>query len=213
MADIIKNSYNESKSYRKVIFQQGRDVCDFELNEAQDNIIGMMSRYFKEVYSTGCYSGGWRVVASGAVNKVTISEGILFKSGKFVVNVGNTELTMPAPPATGTRLDRIYIKLSEVEVTSVQDPSIIEGSHILGETALRAQLKAEVLIAQGGGTPTDGGGYEYVELAVVTRTVGITAINLADVVDSRPLVSKVSIKVSQVAPTAYNAGDFWYKEV
>lgn len=213
MADVIKDIYVESKNYRKVIFQHGRDVCDFELNELQDIMQGMLSRYWKTTYGNMCYANSWKVVGTGETNAVTIKSGVLFKNGKFIVNSNDFTFNVPEPPPSGTRTDRVYLKITQVEITSDEDPEIIEGDNIFGETALRDKISVEVLVSQGGGVPTDSGGIEYFELAFILRTSGQDLVSEAIVTDTRATGVKPNVVVSASEPAMKNANDFWYEEI
>lgn len=184
MADILKDSFLESKQHTKVIFQRGRDVLDFELNELQDCIRVMTSRV-GAMFGNGAFVvGDLRCVGDNVTANLLItatSPAGFLVDGQPVRLDANTTLAIPA--AAGTY--KVYAIVSEIEV---DDPT---PQAELGVTSRRR--KYTITFAQTlGAIPTGtgklwAGGTQYAYLADVIRA-GTAPIPPGNVTDKRSLV-------------------------
>lgn len=194
MADIIKDSYNESNRFSKVIFQRAKDVIDFELNEAQDDLRIDKYRSAFAIGGQGSPDVGLFVEASGAANQVTIKAGHFDFQGAHLLFPSDTVFSaLTTNPGPSSRVDRIYASLTEVEVA---DP---EQMSELGETTRRRQLVVTFGVAEGTAIPTDSaedfwaGGTKYVELSAITRAAGVATIDQVDCSDSRGRLPRAAL--------------------
>lgn len=187
MADITKDTFNRSKYYARVIFQQGRDVADFELNELQQIMQNTLSTAFKTLFGNVCFYDGLKVVVTSVANKIRITRGSALFNGMWYELVSDTDIALPDPPSAGTRVDKVYARFSLIEVTSVHDPDIIDEENFGFETAIREKMNVEFLV--GGSVPGDTETYTHVYLADVTRRAGVTVVQADDITDKRNVVT------------------------
>lgn len=191
MADVSKNSFDVSKDYRKVIYQQDRPVLDFELNEEQD--IQRAQRNFLIRHSSGDFhlGDGFLVVPVDSPelsgNRVVVRHGSVVHNGKhirldedFVIGEDDSPLTTP----TDDRIDTIYVKYFDEEVTSVDDPDIVDPE-FGQETAIRSRLRVLIKVEEGDAIPTPAPGETIFEIARLNRRAGVTAITSSQIEDTR----------------------------
>jgi len=204
MADITKESYNEANRFSKILFQRGKDVIDFELNEFQDvqriNIYRALKAGFQLPTSpqvAGSNDNGWLVTGTGANNEVTIGEGFLFPDGISLINPAAFAFNGLSTNNGGNpRIDVVYVRLEEQEVA---DPNTVAE---LGETSRRRQLVPSIGVVEGTpaaspvapSLPADSsteiweGGVRYYALAEILRPDGQDNIDAGDVTDLRLLL-------------------------
>lgn len=172
MADVTQVSFVESDSHHEVVFQKGRDVVDYELNELGDLLRVLIYRSLQASSGDG-WATGCRITATGGSNEVQIGLGILSADGLTYRRASNTTLAMPAPPGSGSRVDTIYLRVQESEI---DDPHPLASVGVLSR---RKRVTFAFVVAQGTtlsstGDPWSGGTY-YLSLAQVTRTSGAGA--------------------------------------
>jgi len=202
-ADIIKDSFSEAQQHTDVIFQKGRFVIDFELNEpqiiqkvaTQRSLWGLIHHAERlsgvDDYQVLAAEDGWLVVGTAADDQVSITGGtatkpkFLFLDGMPIPIFASTTLACPAAPGAGSREDIVYAEIYEQEIT---DPNLVMK---LGETTKRHRLVVQLAVSIIGSIPANGdgmiwtGAHRYYEIARITRYAGQAAINPNDVVDSR----------------------------
>lgn len=198
MGNVTKDSYQESNLHTKVVFQRGKDVVDFELNEFQD--ILRVQQYRALVAESGGLNpgsndDGYLVVGTGAVNAVTLRAGTLFCDGIPIVLTEDIVYNELATNGGGSPVSNtIYLQVSEQEIP---DPAMVPQ---LGETSKRRKLFVEVAHVVGTTLPVDEppviwqGGTRYFPLARITRNPGIAAIAPADVSDLRKRLPAFTVK-------------------
>jgi hypothetical protein len=177
MAEITQDSFDDTLALQKVVFQRGRDVLDSELNELQDDIRVAAYRASSAVGGDGV-SSGFRVEATGSANEVRVTAGRAVIGG-YSVTTPVTTVTGLTTPSGGTRTDRVYLRLREVEV---DDPAPIGE---LGALSKRRQLEATLLVREGATYSSSGdlwsGGVRYYLLAVLTRPNSAATVLLAHI--------------------------------
>jgi len=202
MADITKDSFNEANDFTKVVFQRGRDLMDFELNEFQD-ILRVFSARLGQVgvglwqaaasisypYSS---DNGLEVVVSptSTPNEVQINAGTFIVDGIVQDYLLPTTFVLPAPAGT-IQYDIVYIAVVESEVA---DPNAVPQ---IGPTTVRRQLTTTVLTYRTASLPFDPsfpvnpatwlwqGQTRYYPIAVVTRPALTAVVTAADILDLR----------------------------
>ena len=146
MADLTKDSFSETNLFTKVLFQRGKDVVDFELNELQDN--ERVSRYRTNYaglqagsaingntpLNPGSGDDGFLAVGTSLANSLTLKAGWLLCDGIPIPLWVDTVLSGFSTPGSN-RTDTVYVAVSEVEVTN---PAQIPK---LGETTRRRQIQ------------------------------------------------------------------------
>lgn len=183
VANISRNSFNESKQYDKVILQQGVPLTDYDFNEAQDIQRVKLRRILKELFGDGAIGDGFKVVAQATPdNTVIVKAGTLYVQGYRVNKSTDITVTMPAPPTSGTRTDYVYVDVTESEVDSVMDPDIVHPKLTMEPTR---RIKISSTIQVGTSVPLDTDTHKYYTLAEVTRTAGKNVIDSGDIKDRR----------------------------
>jgi hypothetical protein len=198
VADTTKDSFNESLLHTKVVFQRGKDVLDFELNEFQD--ILRIQQYRSLVAQSGNLNpgsndDGYLVVGTGEANSVTVKAGSLFCDGiPIILTEDLTYDAFTTYGGGGFIYDTVYLMVSEQETA---DPASIVQ---LGETTRRRKLFLELGHVTGVDLPPDSlqavweGGTRYFALARIKRVGAIADIDEDDVVDLRKRLPAFTIK-------------------
>ena len=197
MADITQDTFSEDQDAptTKVIFQQGRDVLDSELNEAQDNLRVVGYRAGKTASGDGV-ALGFRVTTTGNNNEVRVGSGACLADGIPIIMGSNTDVAVPAAPVSGTRVDYLYLRLQEAEVS---DPAPLSG---LGELSRRRKITVSFVVGEGAtltttGDPWTGGTYYFV-ICAITRTSGVSVVSNNDIVHLFTLLPEAAL--TQIAP-------------
>lgn len=183
MANISRNSFNESKQYDKVILQQGVPVTDYDFNEMQDIQRLKLRRIIKELMGDGAIGDAFRCTQAATPNNtILVSKGALYISGYRVYVGQDVTVTLPAAPTSGTRVDMVYIEVTEQEIDSVKDPEI-KHPRLTLEPTRRIQISSAVKV--GATVPLDTATATYYKIAEVNRTANNNAITNANIVDKR----------------------------
>lgn len=176
MAEIRQDSFDETDRLVKVIFQTGRFVQEYELNEMQDSLRVQGYRSNLAVGREGVNTG-WTVVGdSPTANQLHVTAGEIIVAGYQIRITSNIVVTGLTTPGGSPRNDVVYLELTEQEVN---DPNPIAG---IGVRSKRRQLTLAVRVAEGTtmpsstGYPWEGGTYNY-QLATVTRPSATATIS------------------------------------
>ncbi len=225
MADITKDSFDETNLFSKVIMQRGRDVLDFELNEFQDILRVFMFRQFAEGLQTsannpGSNDDGYLVVGTSAANSVTLTAGFIFCDGIPLELAADTAFAGFTTNAGAPRTDTVYLAVTEVEVA---DPAQVPQ---LGETTKRRQIQITVSVSITGqaGVPANTvaeiweGGIHYFMIADIARATGVAAIAPGDVTDLRGLLPPSALAAFEAllasaggaSQVGYAGGPAWF---
>ena len=191
MADISKNSFDATKDYRKVIFQRDRPVLDFELNEEQD--IQRFQRDWLIRHSSGDFYLGDGFLVHPVDepelqgNRVVVRHGSVVHMGKrilleadFTIGEDDSPLTTPSED----REDIVYVKYFAEEITSEDDPDIIDPE-FGQEAAIREKIRVVIKVEEGGQIPCPAPGETIFEIARLHRKSGVTAITSDQIEDTR----------------------------
>jgi len=206
MADITKDSFHTTNLHSKVIFQRGRHVMDFELNEAQDILRVFAYNQFwagiqADNLNPGVVDGSWKCVQNTAdtVNKVFINGlnatpkriGYIFCDGipLFLDSPGEEVGGFTTNAGASDRYDGLYLAVTEGEVA---DPAMVPA---IGETTRRRKLSYSWAIVEdedGAGVapvndalPIWEGGTHYFKIARILRPSGTADILTAHITDER----------------------------
>lgn len=184
------DTYDESRNFQEVLFQNKKDVKANELNEAQRMERIQRRRSFQQLYTTSTFIlSGFKVEQNiDNVNKVIVRAGYVFVDGQLVQLTTDqviTGLTTPGAP----RVDEVYLEVREVEKTSIDYPDI--GDADIGETTTRLQLDFLLQVAEGASMPASSGelhsgGVKRVLLATLNRDANSSVLT-AEIVDERNL--------------------------
>ncbi len=185
MADITRDSFDESKKVIKKILQQGRFLLDSDFNELADVLVTQRRRVLASLVGNDSrrFGDGFKVVGTGASLQVTIKAGF----AAFFLGTDLAELLQLKEDTTlsgfatwgSSRTDHIYIDIEEKEFSAADDADIVNPA-IGEETCRDVRLVQTIKISQGAAPGSPPAGHTYVTLATVTKTSGST-ISAGDV--------------------------------
>lgn len=179
-ADIEKNSYDVTKQYNKILWQKSRACTDFELNEAQDIIRGMLEQSMSTLGETGnIFGGSGYVTPAGSARSVSIAGGESVQNGSLIrIPTTATLAVFSGGTSTGTVTSCIYVEWWDSEVTSSDDAGLL--SSIVGsETARRTKRNVQVNVNIGASIiPSLTGGHTAYILALVTHNFDVNGTTI-----------------------------------
>ena len=156
-SDRARNSYDASRAYRSVIAQQGRVTLEADVNEESEiGVEALRLETIDIVGPAGTPDDGYRVVAPGNINEVTIGAGIYYLGGwrleldkAVALNKQPDWLDAPPLPETGGGL--IALLLTEQGVSAVEDQALREVALGGPDSGARRRLMQQFpLIGTGG---------------------------------------------------------------
>ena len=109
MADIVKDDFDISQDYVKVIFQRGRDVPDFDLNVLQDIERMQRRRVLESIFGNGFISTGFQVQDSLNPNEISITAGVALIQGEYIDLESQIQVQNLTTPSGGPRTDVVYL--------------------------------------------------------------------------------------------------------
>lgn len=173
MANISRNSFDETKNYDKVILQQGRPITDYDWNEAFDIERVKLRNVIRELFGDGAIGDGFKVYIQN--NQVYVTQGVLYLKGYRARLFTDTQVTN-VPTTNGTY--KVYVNLFEQEIDSLMDPDI-KHPKLPIEPTRRIKIVSNIEI--GTSVPADTATNKYYHLADLTISGG----NPTTVVDKR----------------------------
>lgn len=206
MANVGKNTYDENNWFGRVTLQVGKFVHASEWNEQMDIGRVRLGRTMDLASSRGVEKeGDLRITQHADPNTATMAAGKILVFG-VEVEYDAANLIFASQPISGSRTDRVYVRLREIEVND-PDPHTETGM-----TSYRMQFAADILVTDVAQTETGywTGGECYVQLATVVRTAGQPQIlnaaitNTVHVLPAGTLSALIEYKDNAV--NAINAG-------
>jgi hypothetical protein len=190
MANISRDSFDASKNFDKVIFQQGQPQTDYDLNEAQDITRNRIKNIINELIGSGSINDGWKITGTGASNDFTVKAGTIYKNGYRVSLAADSTasaLGLALSTPVSNRTDRVYLDVYEVELDAAADPSMVHPALLEKgiEPTWRIKIMTDLKVAEGGEVPADTTTHFYFYLADINRTAENSVISAEMVVDKR----------------------------
>lgn len=176
-ASIRRNTFDEAANITKVVFQTGRFVQEYELNEMQDDIRvpGYRNAMFLAKNSSGFRtSTGYTGV--GGVNQISLTIPDFVVNGFPVKSPGTLVVTGLTTPGTPTRTDYAYLEATQSE-SADPNPDPVEGVK-----SFRNALVVTLKVVEGAAVPAStgdvwSGGTFRMPVAVINRTNSATITN------------------------------------
>lgn len=188
--NVSRNTFDPTKNFDRVIFNQKRSLLDAELNEAQDILAEMTSLLSEQGVGDGPFGDSFEVFATGNDNEISVRAGAFWNRGNLVRIHQDTIISNLTLPVAGDRIDQVYIKYSIVSIDSSTDSELIDPE-IGIETATRRQIQAEVDVAEGVSIPTVDFETEFViPIAQINRLNLDPSITQDMIVDTRKAASR-----------------------
>jgi len=200
MGNFSRNTFDPTKNYVAVRLEQGVPLVDADWNELEDVTRTEVYEALRSA-SANVASRGGLDVAPAAANDIVVSAGRAVVDGDpirtFAALQYSTQryanaataaadgvaqaapLTQPA----AARIDCVYLDVFEREVTSAEDPNLINGAIAL-ETSTRLKREVVLRVAEGATSPPPAppAGHAFLAIAIMSRTPGpITAAQIQDV--------------------------------
>lgn len=152
MANVTRDSYDATKEFTTLRYQQGEPVADFELNEAQDIAQGYRGFKAQDLQEEGVSELTDFALSNFGAGDFDIAPGKLSREGLRYEILSTTAasalgLTLTAADGAQDRIDTVYLELRLIEINATTDPSIAVGS--LGETAVRKKIEANLAVVEG----------------------------------------------------------------
>lgn len=194
MADLTTDFFIEANERVKVLFQRGRDLVEAELNESQDIARVLRRRTFASIFGHGFISTAYKILPSGNANEILIEAGNALIQGEHLENPSQFPVQNLTTPGVD-RQDIVYLKVREIEIDSVTDPTILLPD--IGETARRVKLEWEVIVDEGSVVlPTTtgdihDGGIHYELIGYLFRLAATPVITTAQISDNRTIIGFV----------------------
>lgn len=203
MGNFSRNTYAPQRQYVAVRLEQGVPLVDADWNELQDITRNEVYDGLRAFAPNSALRGGLLVSPAGAGNDIFLSPGVaviggwpirLYSAMRYttqrytdlitatndgVAQVGPNPLTQPGGPRT----DIVYLDVFEREVTSAEDPNLINGA-IGIETATRTRREIVLRVAEGGVVPAPTLGHVQLPVAQLNRNAG--PLTAAQIVDIKP---------------------------
>jgi hypothetical protein len=214
MGNFSRETFNKLKHYVGVRLQQGIPIVDADWNEMEDIRKYELRSFLKWFVGNGIPYGndGFKISAVAAANDFAIQggdgtadgAGRCLVDGLDVMNESNLNYTAqalynnntlatkwgvaPLPPLstpTSDRTDTVYLDVWEREVTSTEDPNLINPA-IGIETAVRRKREWVVRVAENAtAPPAPAAEHAHYALARLNRLVGNANITKEMIVDRR----------------------------
>lgn len=191
---VSRDSYVESNKYLKVIQQQGQPIVDYDINEAQDIIRGLIGDVVKATTGDGIGNGFKVEEADDNTNNFKVTSGIGYKGGdraKIENNTTANDENLDISTPENDREDLVYLDIYTTEITKEEDSNIIHSK--LDDAGLepstRLQEKVDIKIQEDDtNLPNDDEDHKYIELAIIHREGGRDSILEEDIEDTRQLI-------------------------
>jgi hypothetical protein len=216
MGNFSRNTYVPQKQYVAVRLEQGVPLVDADWNEGQDLTRNELYDGLRAFAPNSALRGGLEVTPAGP-GDLALSPGTAVIDGwpihlhaplgystqryataataaaDGVAAVTPVPLTQPGGPRT----DIAYLDVFEREVTSLEDPSLVNGAVGI-ETATRLRREIVLRVVQGGAPPAPAPGHAHLPIAQLNRTAG--ALTVAQIVDIKPYPLSGGIRETAFSP-------------
>ncbi len=117
---ISRDTFDETKNYKRVRYHQDRDLLDSELNEQQDILDRERKKIADRLFKEGSVIGGLTV--SIAANVLTVAQGHVYIEGS-IEQVPGAVLTYD--PAVDSGADYVYVELLQYSYGANHDAGLV----------------------------------------------------------------------------------------
>lgn len=201
MGNFSRDTYAPQKQYVAVRLEQGVPLVDADWNEGQDLTRNELYDGLRAFAPSSALRGGLVVTPAGAGDDLALSPGIAVIEGwpirrhapmqystqryanAATAGADGVAAVAPIPLSQpgGPRTDIAYLDVFEREVTSLEDPALVNGA-IGIETSTRTRREIVLRVAQGGGPPAPAAGHVHLPIAQINRNAGpVTAGQIVDI--------------------------------
>lgn len=184
MADISRDTFQETNNYDELIFQQDLPLINSELNELQDIRRHKDGLQFRAGVGNFPQGSSFKIVPSTIIGNVVVQPGVFINDGKVLELHDPVEVSSLSSNPVATVLNDVYAIWTESEVDSIEDPDIkLEEFGV--ETARRLRQDISILTLEAGNELFVGESQQAVYLGQVNRPTGVSAVGERDITDLR----------------------------
>jgi len=183
---VVLSTYDKALHYVELIFQRGRDVGDWELNELQKILRVNTVESLSAAERSGVRAkpdGGALLTPTGNPNEILVKQGWFHIDGQAYYLETDTVVALPAPDAFFNRIDFLYFTVAEASYrdTALEHPSINETT-LRRRMDLSISVSSAALPATGAGMSYEGNTRSYV-FGAVFRPVGVPIVAIGQCFD------------------------------
>jgi hypothetical protein len=180
---VSRESFDVSKGYLEVQFNQDVPLLDSELNEAQKILRASIEDTRRAGFGTACAGDEWRVVTSPETNSIVVKKGTFFHNGNAIRLLEDVTIGFLTTPVTD-RIDTIFCEYYFGFVDATLDPDILDPAVGL-ETSQRIKLFFSIRVGEGVAFPVPPSNRFYFQLATLRREAANPSITETMITDDR----------------------------
>lgn len=180
---VSRESFNISKGYVEVQFNQDVPLLDSELNEAQKIMRAALEDTRRAGLGTSYAGDEWRVVASPSTNSIVIKKGTFFHRGNAIRLLEDVTIGALTTPVTD-RTDTVFCEYSFSTIDATLDPDILDPAVGL-ETSQRIKLEFVIRVGEGVPFPVPLSTRQYFQLATLKREAANPSVTDSMITDDR----------------------------
>jgi len=180
---VSRESFDISKGYLEVQFNQDVPLLDSELNEAQKIIRSSIEDTRRAGFGTAYAGDEWRVVVSPDTNSIVVKKGTFFHNGYAVRLLQDVTIGFLTTPVTD-RVDTVFCEYYFGTVDATLDSDMLDPAVGL-ETSQRIKLFFSIRVGEGVAFPVPQGNRFYFQLATLRREAANPNITESMIVDDR----------------------------
>ena len=164
---VSRESFDITKGYVEVQFNQDVPLLDSELNEAQKILRASLDDTRRAVLGSACAGDEWRVSVSTETNSIVVKKGTFFHNGNAIRLLEDITIGFLTTPITD-RTDIVFCEYSFGFVDATDDPDILDPAVGL-ETSQRVKLFFSIRVGEGVAFPVPPNNRFYFQLATLSR--------------------------------------------
>jgi hypothetical protein len=180
---VSRESFNISKGYVEVQFNQDVPLLDSELNEAQKIMRAALEDTRRAGLGTSVSGDEWRVVVSPDTNSVVIKKGTFFHRGNAIRLLQDVTIGFLTTPVTA-RTDTVFCEYNFSTIDATLDPDILDPAVGL-ETSQRVKLEFVIRVGEGVPFPIPLSTRQYFQLATLKREAANPSVTDSMITDDR----------------------------
>lgn len=164
---VSRESFDLTKGYVEVQFNQDVPLLDSELNEVQKIIRASLDDTRRATLGSACAGDEWKISVSPETNSIVVKKGTFFHNGNAIRLLQDVTIGFLTTPITD-RTDTVFCEYYFGFVDATEDPDILDPSVGL-ETSQRVKLFFSIRVGEGVSFPVPPGNRSYFQLATVSR--------------------------------------------
>lgn len=180
---VSRDSFDKTKNYSQVIFNQNVPLLDSEANELQEIQNYAMNQTREDLLGTSMAGDDLLVIPGPIANSITVKAGTLYHKGYQVILHSDVVVQFLSTPLA-PRDDVVFIEFNEVVRDQTYDPNLVDPG-IGFPTTQRVQVSFTCRVNEGATVPNPAAGKYFVQLATLHRQAGNSSITEPMIQDDR----------------------------